>query len=182
MPSKRLFPRSCVSAGSSMVISSKRAYAIPKSAALRAPVSVADHRQSVPPQETIKHSSASVSGFPGFWCVQGLFEPSERLWWEWGLSLNLNLPLLRYCWCFPFAIGCGVSPNSHSSTYRLPGVFLTLKWDISPQSLNTAVWCCSATQPPLTDHTSEQDTVFPSLSLSHQEASISFFFNRQRAE
>ena len=44
-----------------MVISSKRAYAIPKSAAPRAPVPVTDHHKSVPPQETIKHSSASVS-------------------------------------------------------------------------------------------------------------------------
>ena len=92
-----------------------------------------------------------------------------------GFDYNLNLPLLQYCWGFPFAIGCGVFPHSHSSTYRLPGVFLTLTWGISPQSLNTAVWCCSAMQPPLTAHTSEQDTVFPSLSLSHQEAFISFF-------
>ena len=23
----------------------------------------------------------SLCGFPGFWCAQGLFEPSKRLWW-----------------------------------------------------------------------------------------------------
>ena len=44
VPSKCLFPQSCVSSGSStvglMVTSSKRAYAIPKSTALRAPAPV----------------------------------------------------------------------------------------------------------------------------------------------
>ena len=47
VPSKSLFPQSCVSSGGSMVglivTSSKRAYAIPRSAAPRAPVPVADH-------------------------------------------------------------------------------------------------------------------------------------------
>ena len=64
VPSKRLFPRSCVSSGSPMVelmaTSSKRAYAIPKSAAPRAPVPAPDHSQPIPPQETLKHSSLSV--------------------------------------------------------------------------------------------------------------------------
>ena len=36
----------------------------------------------------------SVCGVPGSWCAQGLFEPSEHLWWEWGLILNVNSPLL----------------------------------------------------------------------------------------
>ena len=39
--------------------------------------------------------------------VQGLFEPSEHLWWEWGLILNVNLPLLPSCWGFSFALGHG---------------------------------------------------------------------------
>ena len=47
VPSKSLFPQSCVSSGSSMVqlmvTSSKRAYAIPKSAAPKAPAPVAVH-------------------------------------------------------------------------------------------------------------------------------------------
>ena len=62
--SKSLFPQSCVSSGSSvvglMVTSSKRAYAIPKSAAPRAPPSYTVHCWHVPPQETLKHSSVSV--------------------------------------------------------------------------------------------------------------------------
>ena len=44
-----------------MATSSKKAYAISKSAAPRGPVPVADHHQTVPPQEMLKHSSASVS-------------------------------------------------------------------------------------------------------------------------
>ena len=47
VPSKSLFPQSCVSSGSSlvglMVTSSKRVYAIPKSAASRAPAPEAAH-------------------------------------------------------------------------------------------------------------------------------------------
>ena len=49
--------QSCVSSGSSMVqlvlTSSKRAYAIPRSAAPRAPISVAVHCSPVPPQEML---------------------------------------------------------------------------------------------------------------------------------
>ena len=41
-----------------MATSSKRTYAIPTP---RAPVPVADHCRPVPPQETLKHSSVSVS-------------------------------------------------------------------------------------------------------------------------
>ena len=47
VPSKSLFPQFCVSSGGSMVglmvTSSKRAYAIPRSVAPRAPDSVAGH-------------------------------------------------------------------------------------------------------------------------------------------
>ena len=57
--------QSCVSSGSStvrlMVTSSKRAYAIPKTAAPWAPAPAAGHHQPVPPQETLKHSSGTVS-------------------------------------------------------------------------------------------------------------------------
>ena len=65
VPSKSLFSQSCVSSGYSMVelmvTSSKRAYAIPKSATPRAPAPAAGHCLLVPPQETLKYSSGSVS-------------------------------------------------------------------------------------------------------------------------
>ena len=68
----------------------------------------------------------SLCGVPGSWCTQGLFEPSEHLWREWGLILNVNSPLLPSCWGFAFALGCGVSPHGRSSAYHLTGVSLTL--------------------------------------------------------
>ena len=56
--------QSCVSSGSSMVglmaISSKKAYAISKSAATRGPASAAVHCWPIPLQEILKHSSFSV--------------------------------------------------------------------------------------------------------------------------
>ena len=50
-----------------------------------------------------------LCGIPGSWCAQGFFEPSEHLWWDWGLILNTNSPLLPSCWGFSFAFGRGVS-------------------------------------------------------------------------
>ena len=44
-----------------MVTSSKRAYVIPKSAAPRVPAPATAHCWPVPPQETLKHNSVSVS-------------------------------------------------------------------------------------------------------------------------
>ena len=73
---------SCVSSGHSMVglmaTSSKNAYAIPKSAAPRAPAAV--YCWPTPPQETLKHSFVSVCGVSGSLCAQGLLEPSEHFW------------------------------------------------------------------------------------------------------
>ena len=63
VPSKSLFPQFCLSSGGSMVgfmaTPSKGAYAIPRSAAPRAPA--AGHCWPVPPQGTLRHSSGSVS-------------------------------------------------------------------------------------------------------------------------
>ena len=63
--SKSLFPQSYVSSGGStvglIVTSSNRAYAIPRSAAPRAPAPVAGHCWLIPPQETLKDGSCSVS-------------------------------------------------------------------------------------------------------------------------
>ena len=124
VPSKSLLPQSCVSSGSSkvwlMATSSKRAHAISKSAAPRAPVPVA-----VPADPYLhrRHSTQfclSLCGILASWFAQGLFEPPEHLWWEWGLILNANLPLLPSCWGFSFAIGHGVSFHSHSSSAQPP--------------------------------------------------------------
>ena len=58
VPFKSLFPQSYVSSGGSMVglmvTSSKRAYAIPRSAAPRAPAPAAGHCWPIPPQVTLQ--------------------------------------------------------------------------------------------------------------------------------
>ena len=65
VPSKSLFPQSYVSSGSSMVglmvISFKRAYAIPRSAAPRAPAPASGHCWPGPLQETLRHSQAGLA-------------------------------------------------------------------------------------------------------------------------
>ena len=65
VPSKSLFPQTCVSSGGSMmglmVTPSKRAHAIPRSTAPRAPAPASVHCWPVRLQETLKHSSLSVS-------------------------------------------------------------------------------------------------------------------------
>ena len=60
-PPRVYFPVLCTFWQLLMAISSKRAYAIPKSAEPRGPVPEAGHCRPVPPQETFKHSSVSVS-------------------------------------------------------------------------------------------------------------------------
>ena len=109
-----LFPQSCVTSGGSMVglkaTSSKRAYAIPRSAAPRAPAPVAGHCWPVCLQDiqTLKGRSGSGSvGSPGVHKV--LFEPSECLWRIWVLILNVISPLLPSFWGFSFALRHGVS-------------------------------------------------------------------------
>ena len=48
-------------------------------------------------------------GSPGPGAHKVLFEPSELLWWVWGLILNTTSPLLPSCWGFSFALGHRVS-------------------------------------------------------------------------
>ena len=73
-----------------LMVTSKSAYAIPRSAAPRAPAPAAGTLQ-----ETLKTQFwLSLCGVYGSWCSQGLFEPSERLWRVWGLILNMISPLL----------------------------------------------------------------------------------------
>ena len=125
VPSKSLFPQSCVSFCGSMVglmvTSSKKAYTIARYATPRAPVPATVHCWPIPPQETPKHSFVCLCGLPGFWCTQGLFEPSEHLWQVWGLILNAILPLIPSCLGFSFALGRGIiSPQSRSSTVQPP--------------------------------------------------------------
>ena len=49
----------------------------------------------------------SLWGVSGSWCTQGWFEPSEHLWWEWGLILNAILPLVPSCGASPLPLDMG---------------------------------------------------------------------------
>ena len=156
--------QSYVSSGSSvvglMVTSSKRAYAIPRSAAPRAPVPAAVHCRPVPPQEMLKHSPISVSvGSLSPWCAQGLFEPSDHLWWEWGLILNMNPPLLPSCWGFSFVLGRGVSPHSSSNATQPDpgGRNRLLPPEVLRLDLEVPLMCCSLV---LKKYQIDKDTLF----------------------
>ena len=52
----------------------------------------------------------SLCGVSGSWCTQGLFEPSECVWWRWGVIPKANSSLLVSCWGFS-ALGHGISPQ-----------------------------------------------------------------------
>ena len=124
--------QSCVSSGGSMLgllgTCSKRAYAIPRSAAPRAPAPAAVHCWPVPRQETPKHSSGSVSVGslgPGAHnvCLSLLSVSGGYGAWFWmqvcpsyhfdGASLPLDVG---------YILTVAPAPHSQrSSTYRLPG-------------------------------------------------------------
>ena len=60
--------------------------------------------------QTLKGKSGLVSvGSLGPGAHKVLFEPSEHLWWVWGLILNAISLLLPSCWGFSFALGHGAS-------------------------------------------------------------------------
>ena len=110
-----------------MVTSSRRAYGTPRSAAPRVPAPAADR-----PLLTCTFIGdaqtqfwLSLCGVSGSWCTQGMFEPSECLWWVWGLILNVISPLLPFYCGFSSAHGHGVSPQSHSSKIREGGKILS---------------------------------------------------------
>ena len=67
-------------------------------------------RASAGDMQTVTGRSDSVSVEslgPG--AHKGFFEPSERLWWIWGLILNMIASLLPSYWGFSFSLGCGMS-------------------------------------------------------------------------
>ena len=110
---------SCVSSGGSvvglMVVSSKKDYGTLWSTTPRAFAPAAVYCWPIPPH-TQTQFCLSLCGVSGFWCAQGLFEPSEPLWCVYSLTLNVISPLLPSYWGFSFALGRGVSPQSLSST------------------------------------------------------------------
>ena len=150
VPSKSLFLSPVQVLVGLMMTSSKRTYAIPRSAAPRAPAPAAVHCQPVPLQETLKHSSGSVSveslgpgaykvclsplsisGRKGFDSKWESVPPTVLLGlllcpWTWGIS---SQPLQCHTATAP-------APRSHwSSAHRLAGAPLPLDRLISSQLL-----------------------------------------------
>ena len=114
VPSKSLFPQSCISSDGSMVglmvTSSKRAYCHTQVCCTHSlcpysrPLLIHTFSGDIQTQFWL-----SFCGVSGSWCAQGLFEPSEHLCRVRSLILNAILPLLPSCWGFSFALGHGVS-------------------------------------------------------------------------
>ena len=111
-----------------MATSSKRAYAIPRSAATRAPAPAALHCWLRRHPNTVLSQSLWA-----LWVMvhTGMFEPPEHPWRVWGLILNVVSPLLLSCWGFTFALKHGIAPQSHSSRILevgIPCTWLALNW------------------------------------------------------
>ena len=127
-----------------MATSSKRYYAIPKPASPRAPVPAAVHCWPIAPQETLKHSSVSVSWGP--WVLVG-----TRFVWALWVSLTgmgfvskhefalptvfLGLLLCPWTW---------VSPHSHSSAAQPPLQHLSSCWGFSDLGRGVSPHGCSS--------------------------------------
>ena len=103
-----------------MVTSSKRAYAIPRPAAPRAPApqqSTADlyllNRQ---PNTVLAQSLGSLGPGVHKVCLNPL-----SVWQVRDLILNVISPLLPSCWGFSFALGCGVSLSGGIQHFPVDG-------------------------------------------------------------
>jgi len=75
----------------------------------------------------------SLCGVSGSWCTQGLFEPSECLWWVWGFGFKCNFQL-SYCLAvvsLPLDVGYLLIvipvPCSHSSSAMQPPLELLVE-------------------------------------------------------
>ena len=106
--------------GGLMATSSKRAYAIPRSTAPRAPAPSSPLLTHTSTEDNQTQFCLSLCGVLGPGVDKVFFEPSERLWWVWGLILKAISPFLPSCWGFSFAPGRGLSPHSCSRATQLP--------------------------------------------------------------
>ena len=119
VPSKSLFPQSCVSSGGSMVglmvTSSKRAYAIPRSTAPRAPAPTAVHCW---PYLLRRHPNTVLSQSLRGLCI---LVHTRFVWTLWtslagtGFDSKYNFTPPTVLLCFSFALERGVAPHSRSS-------------------------------------------------------------------
>ena len=131
-----------------MTTSSKRAYAIPRSAVPRAlslQQSTADRTSSRNTQTQLWLSLCGVSG--SCW-AQGLFEPSEHLWQLWGLFLNMISPLLPSSGASPlplemylFLVGSNILLSTAVQQQVVILEFLQEKMSAHPATLPCVTLC-----------------------------------------
>ena len=119
VPSKSLFPQSCLSSGGSMVVNCnllQEGFCHTQVCSTQSPCPCSRPlltHTSKGDTQTLKGRSGSGSvESPGVHKV--LSEPSKNLWPVWGLILNAILPLLPSCCGFSFAPEHGISPQSSS--------------------------------------------------------------------
>ena len=157
-----------------MVTSSKRAYAIPRSTAPRAPAPAAVHCWPIPLQETLKHSSVSVSVVSGSWFTQGLFEPSEHLWRVGGLILNAILSPYHLVGASPLPLDVGylflVGSNILLAVV-FQQRFVSLEFLQEKKSTHPSAAAAKSLQscPTLCDPTESAHQALPSLGFSRRE-------------
>ena len=89
VPSKSLFPQSCVSSGSSMVglmgnllqegLCHTQVCCTQSPCFCSVPLLTCTYTGDTQTQLCL-----ILCGVSGTWCTQGMFQPSKHLWWEWG--------------------------------------------------------------------------------------------------
>ena len=121
VPSKSLFPQSCVNSGSSMVglmvTSSKRAYATPKSTAPRAPDPSAVRCWLVPLQETLTVLSQSLWGL---WVLVR----TRYVWALWASLAGMGFDSKYDRVAYPFSRGSS-RPKNQTQVSCIAGGFFT---------------------------------------------------------
>ena len=93
----------------------------------------------------LKQFCHSLCGVPGSWCAQGLFEPSEHLWWAWSLILTVTSPHLPSCWGFSFALEVSFLVGSNIlllMIVHLRGVILEFSQEKISKRHSTPPWSC----------------------------------------
>ena len=124
VPSQNLFPQSCVSSGGSMWVNGyllQEGLCHTQVCCTQSPCPFSSPLLTCTSSgDTQTQFCISLCGVSGSWCAQGMFEPSECLWWVWDLILNMILPLLPSFWGFSLALGCGISPQICSKSMQPP--------------------------------------------------------------
>ena len=108
VPSKSLFPQSCVIPGGSVVgltATSSERLCHTQVCCTQSPCPCGRPLLNCTSAgDTQTQFWLNLCGVSGSWCTQSLFELSKHHWCIWSLILNVIPPLLPSCWGFSFAL------------------------------------------------------------------------------